>query len=517
MMGARSLLIAATLVALLPASAAPQALPNLGLLRVTYNTRKATVKPQGDLKAQIDEIDKAIADAMRLGRTGEARRLIAKGMTLLSGRPWTETAEFAHSLVLRSDRVVIDSSKPYSARIEQIYSPAIELPHTLTAHAVLRRRPAPVTTMGATPEPGGIVKDLGALDGVSRDLRESPLQFEADLHDVADGAYQLAVEVFDDDRSLGSTTLDIAVRNHLYEQLTRLEATAGSLPEPIRADVLYPADHIRNIDRGRVAIGAFDVSKEIALAEGVVRSATSGTDPFAGKTGDFKRHYLLDAAGEIMPYRVYIPTGYRGSHPTPLVIVLHGLGGTEDSMFGSLYGSVLSTLAEQHGFIVAAPLGYRVDGFYGYRYAPAADQAGRRKEELSERDVMEVLQRMKQYYTIDDSRIYLMGHSMGAIGTWVIAASHPDVWAALGPISGTGDPALAERMRSIPEIVVHGDADPTVNVRGSRAMVEALGKLGVEVKYIEVRGGNHTDVAASNFPLIFNFFEAHRKRAHTSP
>jgi predicted peptidase len=177
---------------------------------------------------------------------------------------------------------------------------------------------------------------------------------------------------------------------------------------------------------------------------------------------------------------------------------------------------VLAKLAEQHGFIVAAPLGYRVDGFYGYRYATAEDTAGRRKEDLSEQDVMEVLQRMKQQYKIDETRIYLMGHSMGAIGTWVIASRHPDVWAALGPISGTGDPAIAVKMRGIPEIVVHGDADPTVGVRGSRAMVEALGKVGVEVKYIEVPGGNHINVAATNLPAIFDFFEAHRKAAHAT-
>lgn len=124
---------------------------------------------------------------------------------------------------------------------------------------------------------------------------------------------------------------------------------------------------------------------------------------------------------------------------------------------------------------------------------------------------MQVLQFVKQQYRIDESRIYLMGHSMGAIGTWKIAPKYPDVWAAIAPISGSGQPATLERIRHIPEIVVHGDADPTVNVQGSRSMVAKAKELGIDVKYIEAPGGGHSDVAAPSFPAIFDFFDAHKK------
>ena len=60
-----------------------QALPNINSLSVRYNTRKAAVKPEGELKAQIDAVDKAIAEASRLGNIGEVRRQIAKGLALL--------------------------------------------------------------------------------------------------------------------------------------------------------------------------------------------------------------------------------------------------------------------------------------------------------------------------------------------------------------------------------------------------------------------------------------------------
>jgi len=120
---------------------------------------------------------------------------------------------------------------------------------------------------------------------------------------------------------------------------------------------------------------------------------------------------------------------------------------------------------------------------------------------------------MRQQYRIDDSRIYLMGHSMGAIGTWKIAPKYPDIWAAIAPFSGNGGPDTLERIRGVPEIIVHGDADPTVNVAGSRTMVAKLKELGTEVKYIEVPGGVHSDVVAPNMAAVIEFFDAHRKAA----
>ena len=131
--------------------------------------------------------------------------------------------------------------------------------------------------------------------------------------------------------------------------------------------------------------------------------------------------------------------------------------------------------------------------------------------------LMQMLLHVKQLYKIDENRIYLMGHSMGGIGTWALGAKHAEIWAALGPIAGLGNPATVESMRNIPEIVVHGDADNVVPVNSSRVMVAAMNKLGVEVKYIEVPGGSHVDVAGPNMAAIFDFFDAHRKGAGSTP
>jgi predicted peptidase len=129
---------------------------------------------------------------------------------------------------------------------------------------------------------------------------------------------------------------------------------------------------------------------------------------------------------------------------------------------------------------------------------------------------MKVLELVRQQYKIDENRIYLMGHSMGGIGTWKIAPKYPDIWAAIAPIAGNGNPATLERIRRVPEIVVHGDDDRTVNVQGSRTMVAKLKELGTEVKYIEVPGGSHGGVVAPNLANIFDFFDSHSKNGRST-
>jgi predicted esterase len=497
-----------------PTTVFAQALPNINSLQVRYNAVKTAAKAAGELKAQLDEVDKAIAEARRSGNAGEIRRQLARGMTLVNQEAWTPQTDYRHSLALRSDRTVVDSAVPYALRIEQIYRPAIELTPALSTKVTIRKR-VPPARAGAPPAPAMPVTEIGTFDGMSRDLRESPYAIELDLSHVEDGPMMIQAEVFDGASSLGATSLPVFVHKGLDARLKALDAAAKTTNAAVRDDVLFPGDYIRNVNRGRIELQDFNVATEVAKAEAILAEAKGARDPFKGKTGDFERHYLLQGASEIMPYRVYVPKGYAASKATPLVIALHGLGANEDSFFDS-YSQLPPRLAEQHGFLMAAPLGFRRDGFYGSNLMGGADSASRRRTEYSEKDVLEVLRLMKAAYNVDESRIYLMGHSMGAIGTWALGSKYPQTWAALVAFSGVGAPSLAANMKALPHFVVHGDDDNTVNVSGSRSMVAELKKLNANVTYVEVPGGSHTDVVVPNLPKAFAFMAAQTKAASTS-
>lgn len=492
----------------LAGSAGAQASTGVLSLSVRHATLKNTARPAGVLKAQIDSLDLLIGAATRLGRTSELRRLYAQASTLLAQREWSPESEYAASLVLRTDRQVVDPARRWSVRLEQIYLPSIALNRALSARATLRQRAAGT----AANAPLAVVKDLGLFDGVSRDLRDAPFVIDADLRTLTDGTYTLAVEVLDSARVLGTASMNVVVRNGLDASIERLEAAAAGVAEPLRSDLLFPVDRLRQINNSRIALNTFNASRAFASAESLLVSVNAKRDPWAGRTGDMKRHYLLEAAGEIMPYRLYVPKSYNASTPIPLIIALHGLGATEDSFFDA-YGRVMPKLAEERGYIVAAPLGYRVDGAYGVSLGGSRDPAALRSQSLSEQDVLQVLEQVRTQYKIDDARVFLVGHSMGAIGTWAMAAKRPGPWAGLGAFSGFGVASTAPSIRAIPQFVVHGDADPTVAVGGSRVMVAALKAAGANVRYIEVPGGDHSNVVAPNLAGMFDFFDAIPRRS----
>src|SRR5215203_130217 len=132
-----------------------QALPNINSLQVRYNAQKTAAKAEGELKTQLDDVDRAMADARRSGNLGEVRRQLAKGLLLLDKQAWTPQADYRNSLALRSERTVVDSSLRHALRLEQIYRPAIELTPALTAKVTIRKR-VPAVRAGGAAGPGGV-------------------------------------------------------------------------------------------------------------------------------------------------------------------------------------------------------------------------------------------------------------------------------------------------------------------------------------------------------------------------
>jgi poly(3-hydroxybutyrate) depolymerase len=130
----------------------------------------------------------------------------------------------------------------------------------------------------------------------------------------------------------------------------------------------------------------------------------------------------LNFNGETRTYWLYVPLGYNGSKPVPLVVMLHGAGGNgheADSMSG------WSILAESEGFIAVFPDG-GVWNIYDWN-GIGRDDAG---------FLMAVINKVKADYLIDESRIYMTGHSMGAGMTITFAFKYANVLAAIAPASG---------------------------------------------------------------------------------
>ncbi len=223
-----------------------------------------------------------------------------------------------------------------------------------------------------------------------------------------------------------------------------------------------------------------------------------------------KRTYDFKEAGKQMEYALYVPTGYDPKKKSPLVVALHGYASTPQQI---IRYPGLTKLAEQYGHIVVAPMGYNYKGWYGSRGATSKRDKPNNLGELSEKDVMNVLRIVREEFNVDESRIYLMGHSMGGGGTWHLAIKFPHIWAALAPIAPAvyRSPDDLERIKHVPVIVVQGVKDRLVSVKITRRWVQRMKELEMEHVYIEDPKGGHVFIAFENLPKIFEFFSKHRK------
>ena len=222
------------------------------------------------------------------------------------------------------------------------------------------------------------------------------------------------------------------------------------------------------------------------------------------------RSYDFKEAEKKMEYGLYVPRDYDANKSYPLMVALHGLHSNPRQILG--YPG-FTKLAQEHGYILAAPMGYNTKGWYGGRGQTSRRLNPENLGELSEKDVMNVLKIVRAEFNVDSKRIYLMGHSMGGGGTWHIGIKYPDIWAGLAPVAPATfrSPGDLSKIRTTPVILVQGDKDRLVPVRGARRWASKMKELGVTHKYIEVKDGNHVAPAITQLPAIFEFFAKHAK------
>ncbi|HET9955437.1 MAG TPA: hypothetical protein VFQ61_13070 [Polyangiaceae bacterium] len=260
-------------------------------------------------------------------------------------------------------------------------------------------------------------------------------------------------------------------------------------------------------------------------AEAVIRAAQAlaqaQANPNAAEwrsKGDQHRSYRFAEADTTAPYRLYVPTTWDGQSMLTLVMFLHGSGANENT-YVDQNNKQLINLAQQGGFVLVAPLGDK--GAYGNFLRLAApfgkpDEAAKlmaqvtadseKTNELSERDVINVLELVLNEYPINRGAVFLTGHSMGSGGTWYIGGKYAKYWAGLAPMSGpfvqeSGYPW--ESVRPISLFVTEGTQAPSLE--GSRALRTWLDKNGFKVEYKEVNA-DHGGMVSLVLPSVFDFF-----------
>jgi predicted peptidase len=236
------------------------------------------------------------------------------------------------------------------------------------------------------------------------------------------------------------------------------------------------------------------------------------------------RTYHFADTDEDLPYFLFVSSKVKKGEKAPLVVTLHGLGAGP----GIMMTKTAIDLAEEGGYILVAPMGYNVGGWYG---SPVMDLSGRggpkggppapppppNLAELSEKDVMNVIAIVRKEFTVDEKRTYLMGHSMGGAGTLFLGSKHASMWAAIGaeaPADFLMNNNRTDLLKKItePVIIVQGDADKQVPVTNTRMWVDTMKELKLNFDYKELPGVDHGAVIEQGMAPIFEFFGKHSQK-----
>ncbi|HEX5105856.1 MAG TPA: prolyl oligopeptidase family serine peptidase [Pirellulaceae bacterium] len=202
----------------------------------------------------------------------------------------------------------------------------------------------------------------------------------------------------------------------------------------------------------------------------------------------------FDDRGFTLPYRLLKPQDLGARQKYPLVLFLHGAGERgNDNVKQLVHGMndfASDEIMAKHPAFVVAPQcpedrkWVEVDWTLDAHTLPESPS-------VSLEATIRLIESLQKEFTIDASRIYITGLSMGGYGTWDALARWPELFAAAAPICGGGDPAVAARFKDVPIWVFQGDEDTAVKPKRSREMVEALKAAGGQPKYTEYPGVAH--------------------------
>ncbi len=260
--------------------------------------------------------------------------------------------------------------------------------------------------------------------------------------------------------------------------------------------------------------------------------------------------------GGARPVTVRVPTGYDGSKPAPLVLLLHGYGVSgllQDIIFH------ISDYADQAGYFFAAPDG-TVDK-EGHHFWNATDDCcdfdGTGVDDVGY--LTGLIHEIEAAYAVDPKRVYLIGHSNGGYMCHRMACDEAPELGAVVSVAGATwkDQSKCNPKGPINVLEIHGDADQDVlyagGVDGAHSYPGAVetvtdwatkngcgtsldtsaapldldsslpgaetkvGKFagcpaGGDVELWTIQGGTHVPNWGPNFPgLVFDYFASHPK------
>jgi predicted esterase len=471
---ARQLACVAALLLLAPAAWAQAGRHELGLRLRAFERRLAAVEDAARRDDAFGHLERAVQAFFRMDTASVAAAIDAADLAL-AGRTATAVERYARSLELRlARRLVSVGDASVSADVRALYD----------ADDV--DAPAGGLTIAVQAAPGA------GWQRVS--LASAEAGFEVDLDGLPTGDHTLRWQVERDGAVLASRSMTLSAATGLDERLAAvlLQGKAAralkarsieSETLPALANLLRTTQRRRAYEtdlRGRALL---EEAERVAGwlergAEGVSEGARYG----GGRAGAFRLH--VPVGDRVVAVRFEAPEVEDGLRP--LVVALHGAGGSENLFFDGYGDGLCVQLARERGWFVVSP---RIS-------LRGVDCAG-------------LVDALSARYPVDPSRVFVVGHSMGAAQLMSNVARSPERFCAAAPIAGGGRVGGGAGFARLPFFVGAGARD--FGRSGARRLHAAIEAAGAEAVWRLYPSVEHLAVMQVALPDVFAFFDGYAR------
>lgn len=211
------------------------------------------------------------------------------------------------------------------------------------------------------------------------------------------------------------------------------------------------------------------------LLERAERAARPG-GRVADTAGDWR---LVLGVGSGAPARLLIPDGPR--EPRPLVVALHGAGGSENLYFEAYGAGRIVELCRQRNWLLVAPR------------TGSANPA-------------EIADAVNALVPVKSDRVFLTGHSMGAMAGAMGVQAAPGRFAAVALLGGGGRVNKPDAWKDLPFLVGAGDSD--FGKAGAKALEASAKAAGARTRWIEYPAIEHLGVVQAAMDDVFQWFDS---------
>lgn len=210
-------------------------------------------------------------------------------------------------------------------------------------------------------------------------------------------------------------------------------------------------------------------------------------------THKFQAKKYVDAQGDTLIYRIHIPEKADSTGTFPLVLFLHGAGergnDNEAQLTWGVWRFVEDSVQQKHPSIVVAPQAPREQYWGRIDWRESLKMTEQPSKPLAL--TIKLIKQLQKDFSIDRTRMYITGLSMGGFGTWDLISRHPGMFAAAAPVCGGGDTRQAHRLAGVPIWNFHGAIDGVVPPQKSRDMIAAIRYAGGAPGYSEYPDVGH--------------------------